>query len=102
VYYYDDYYYYYPAVYAEWETGSVLMALLNPKEIEPNVKHMPVVWAAGLRGFVDYYRTEGEISAAVAQAFAQSDYLRVSEPVPSEPGLEAPDAGDDSDTGGEQ
>jgi hypothetical protein len=109
-YYYYDYYYYYPpvSVSVDYEVGTVIISMLNPKNVNEDMNTIPVVWVAGLRGFVDYYRSESEVQSAVAQAFKQSSYLKVGKPVKSEPGLEAPegdagddaDAGDDSDTGG--
>lgn len=101
-YYWYDYYYYYPTVYVEWEVGTVLITMLNPKEVETDINRVPVVWAGGLRGFADYYRTDSEIRGAIAQAFKQSPYLEVGPSVPSEPGLENPDTdGDDPDAGDE-
>ena len=92
--YWYGWYWYYPVsgVAINYDTGSVIMAMVDPDLVDEEDETVPVIWSAGLRGLLGYH-SQSEVEALVDQAFKQSEYLRVGDPVPAKPGLGGPDAG---------
>lgn len=92
--YWYGWYWYYPVsgVAINYDNGSVILAMVDPDLVDEEAETVPVVWSGGLRGLLGY-RSLSDVKALVDQAFDQSAYLRVGDPVPAKPGLGGPDAG---------
>lgn len=87
------YWYPYP-VPVNYPSGSIIIAMISPDERDEEQQLVPVVWMAGLHGYVTSSETpestRRRITYGINQAFSQSSYLRVGDPV---------DPGDGADGG---
>lgn len=60
-----------------FQTGSMLVAMIDIRAPRGDAKVIPMLWAAGLDGLVGEGTTLSRIRAGIDQAFEQSPYLRV-------------------------
>jgi hypothetical protein len=77
----STYYYYYPwypySTYYTYQSGSILMEMVDVARIDPEVEEIPVIWAGIVNGVVESSETpmKERISKGIDQCFDQSPYL---------------------------
>jgi hypothetical protein len=59
-----------------YQTGTLLVSMLDVRAPRSETKTIPLLWSAGLDGLVGDATTMARIHAGIAQAFDQSPYLR--------------------------
>jgi hypothetical protein len=60
-----------------YQVGTLIITMLNVRAPNVTRKRIPVLWAAGIDGVVGDPSTATRALVGIAQAFAQSPYLRV-------------------------
>jgi Domain of unknown function (DUF4136) len=74
-------YYYYPwypyGTYYTYQSGSILMEMVEVARIDPEVEAIPVVWAAIVNGVLEESQSgaQARLSKGIDQCFDQSPYL---------------------------
>ena len=58
-----------------YETGTVIMAMMDPDKIRPDTALAAMVWTGALSGILASSSSEARIRSGVNQAFTQSPYL---------------------------
>lgn len=88
------YWYYYP-VTVNYEVGSIVVSMIRPDERDEEAQRVPVIWTSVMNGYTGSSSsgTSARISRAINQAFEQSEYLRVGDPVSPMSGLPVDDGG---------
>jgi len=77
----SPYYYYYPwypySTYYTYQSGTVLMEMVDVARINPDVEEIPVIWAGIVNGVMESSQTpmKERISKGIDQCFDQSPYL---------------------------
>jgi hypothetical protein len=56
-------------------TGTIIIDMFEPDDIDPDLEIIPVEWAAGLNGLLGGSGGSSRLSQAIDQAFNQSPYL---------------------------
>lgn len=71
-----DWFWGYPvnAVTFQYETGTLLIVMLDLAHGDPTLRRVPILWAAALNGVVEI-ATPADVLDGVNQAFVQSPYL---------------------------
>jgi hypothetical protein len=61
-----------------YQAGTLLITMLDPRDKDPSIRQIPLLWAAALDGIVTTTsNTVDRILIGIDQAFAQSPYLRI-------------------------
>jgi hypothetical protein len=74
-------YYYYPwypyTTYYTYQTGSVIMEMVEVARVNPDNDAIPVIWASIVNGVLDESQTntQNRLSKGIDQCFSQSPYL---------------------------
>ena len=77
----SDPYYYYPwypyTSYYTYQSGSVLMEMVDVARIDPEVEEIPIIWAGIVNGVLETSETsvKNRLSNGIDQCFDQSPYL---------------------------
>jgi|GEM_PF-52634 hypothetical protein len=77
----DPYSYYYPwypyGSYYTYQSGTLLMEMVDVARIDPDVEEIPVIWAGIANGVMAESQsgTQARLSKGIDQCFAQSPYL---------------------------
>lgn len=78
-----SWYYPYVAVPYAYETGTVLVSMVDLRNPDPALQRVPVMWIAGLNGVLSGGSEAARVDAGIDQAFQQSPYLGTSAATPS-------------------
>jgi hypothetical protein len=77
----SPYYYYYPwypySTYYTYQSGTVLMEMVDVARVNPDVEEIPVIWAGIVNGVIESSQTpmKERVSKGIDQCFDQSPYL---------------------------
>ncbi len=74
---YGYYYNYYPVYYTSYSSGTLIIDMVNFKDLTPDNK-IPVCWNAFIRALLTGSHTISDINTAIDQAFAQSSSIKTS------------------------
>jgi hypothetical protein len=75
------YSYYYPwlpySTYYSYQSGSVLLEMVDAARVDPDVEEIPVIWAGIVNGVLESSQsgTKNRLSTGIDQCFNQSPYL---------------------------
>jgi len=73
--------YYYPwlpySTYYSYQSGSVLMEMVDAARVDPDVEAIPVIWAGIVNGVLEGSQSgiKNRLSTGIDQCFNQSPYL---------------------------
>lgn len=75
---YSYYYPWYPySTYYSYQSGSVLIEMVDAARVDPTVEEIPVIWAGIVNGVLESSESgvKGRLSTGIDQCFNQSPYL---------------------------
>lgn len=65
----------YPMYYTTYDTGTVFIEMINPKQQMSADKKIPIVWVGLINGLLEGSNINARINKNIDQAFMQSPYL---------------------------
>jgi hypothetical protein len=65
----------YPMYYTTYDTGTVFIEMINPKQQMSADKKIPIVWVGLVNGLLEGSNINARINKNIDQAFMQSPYL---------------------------